>query len=66
MTAGSPFRINWRDLDAVIAYAKKLGHGTIVYKHPDRDNYNITHLSTFMKGVKAGADYDEQWIVFKY
>lgn len=41
--SGSPFAINWRDLKAVIAYAKRLGPGQSVIKHPDRSNYNITH-----------------------
>ncbi|AXP07811.1 hypothetical protein SmphiM6_120 [Sinorhizobium phage phiM6] len=40
---GSPFKIDWKDKDAVIAYAKTLGKGQTVFKHPDRDNYNITH-----------------------
>jgi hypothetical protein len=41
----NPFRVNWKDRDAVIAYAKRLGPGQVVIKHPGRDNYNITHAS---------------------
>ena len=41
---GSPFAIDWKDKDNVIAYAKKLGKGHIVFKHPSRDNYNITFV----------------------
>jgi len=43
--AGSPFKINWQDLDEVKGYALKLGPGQTVYKRPDRPNYNITHTS---------------------
>jgi len=41
---GSPFAIDWKDKDAVIAYAKKLGKGQVVFKHPNRANYNITFV----------------------
>jgi hypothetical protein len=40
---GSPFKVDWSDRNAVIAYAKRLGSGMTVYKHPARNNYNITH-----------------------
>lgn len=38
-----PQKINWCDLDAVIALAESFGPGHLVVKHADRDNYNITH-----------------------
>lgn len=43
--ASSIFRCDYTDLDAVIDLAKRMGKGMTVYKHPDRDNYNITHTS---------------------
>lgn len=45
MKAKSPYKINWHDLFDVIAYAKTLGPGMVVYKHPERSNYNITFAS---------------------
>lgn len=41
--SGSPFRLDWTDLKAVIKYANRLGPGNVVVKYPDRNNYNITH-----------------------
>lgn len=38
---GSPFAINWLDLEAVKAYARKLGKGIAVIKYSDRPNFNI-------------------------
>ena len=58
--AGSPFRINWENKDMVIAYAKKLGPGQTVYKHPNRSNYNIRHTSTLSR---AGDEVPQRWIV---
>lgn len=37
--------VNYADRAAVIAYAKRLGRGMTVYKHPQRANFNITHTS---------------------
>lgn len=54
---GSPFRIDWTDREAVIEYAKKLGVGNVVYKHPARNNYNITH--------KVNDTYKSEWIVYE-
>lgn len=54
--AGSPFRIDWKDKEAVIAYAKKLGKGQTVFKHPARDNYNITH-------TELKNRYEPEWVV---
>lgn len=56
--AGSPFKINWKSKDAVISYAKKLGEGQLVYKHPDRDNYNITHNTRW-------KEINPEWVVFE-
>ena len=45
-------KVDWNNKDSVIAYAKALarryadnikGSPIAVIKHPDRDNYNITH-----------------------
>ena len=36
--------VDYTDLDQVIAVAKSLGKRCIVYKDPDRENYNITHI----------------------
>lgn len=42
--------MDWSDKAAVIAAAKRMNatsraQNVIVYKHPDRTTYNITHLS---------------------
>lgn len=55
---GSPFHIDWTDKNAVIAYAKKLGPGQLVFKHPDRKNYNITHCTRW-------KDISPEWVVFE-
>lgn len=39
---GSPFKLDWRDREAVIAYCKRLGGDSVVIKVAGRDNYNIT------------------------
>lgn len=36
---------DWYNREEVISYARALGKGMTVYKHPSRDNYNITHSS---------------------
>lgn len=54
----SPFRVNWLDLEQVKEYARKLGRGQTVYKHPNRPNYNITHT--------ARADlYRPEWVLLQ-
>ena len=53
--AGSPFEINWTDRKAVIDYCRKLGSGNMVYKDPDKRNYNITHID---------RDIPVSWIVY--
>jgi hypothetical protein len=60
---GNPFKLNWVEVEAVIDYAKKLGRGQVVFKHPEHHGYNITFLSTFMQKVKTG-EYKEAWIVY--
>lgn len=37
--------IDWQSLAEVKALCRKLGLGSIVTKHTDRDNYNITPKS---------------------
>jgi hypothetical protein len=49
---------DWLDLHKVIAYAKILGAGQVVYKHPERRNYNVTH-------VTRTDIYRREWVVFK-
>ena len=39
------FKTDYKDKDAVIRLAKKMGKGMSVVKHADRPNYNITHTS---------------------
>jgi hypothetical protein len=57
-------RINWKDKTQVCDYAKKLAGRCdttmVVYKHPNRFNYNITHLSTFER-----HGHDKSWIVMR-
>lgn len=51
-------RINWLDREVVIAYAKSLGAGMTVFKHPFRGNYNITHSS-------RSDLFQPEWVVFQ-
>ena len=55
---GKNARMNWESRDAVIAYARRLGRGQTVFKHPDRSNYNITHTSRFDR-------YEKSWVVYQ-
>ncbi|MBP7109818.1 MAG: hypothetical protein KBA90_14760 [Chitinophagaceae bacterium] len=52
------FKLDWKNKEAVIAYAKKLGKGQTVYKHPERDNFNITHTSRTDR-------YKKDWVIFQ-
>jgi hypothetical protein len=55
--AGNPYRVNWRKLEEVKAYADELGPGQVVIKVPGRDNYNIT--------FKERTDrYQPEWVVY--
>jgi hypothetical protein len=56
----NPFAIDWKDREAVIAYAETFGPGQTVFKHPKRDNWSITHTSTFNANPNK---YDPSWIV---
>jgi hypothetical protein len=40
---GNIFAVDWTDLEAVKRVCKTFGHGSVVIKFPERDNYNITH-----------------------
>lgn len=55
---GSPFAVNWSNFEDVCTYADKLGPGQLVYKHPDRNNYNITH-STRWKEINPA------WVLYE-
>lgn len=50
--------INWQDKEAVIQYAKEMGAGMTVFKHPSRDTFNITHTSRKDR-------YEIEWVVFQ-
>ncbi len=50
--------MDWTDKNAVIAKAKTFGKGMTVFKHPDRNNYNVTHTS-------RKDQYDPSWVVFQ-
>jgi len=54
----NPFRVDWTNLEEVIAYAKGMGVGQTVFKHPDRDNYNITH-------TERTDRYRPEWVVYQ-
>ena len=41
----SPFKVDYTDKAAVLKLAQNMGKGMTVYKHPARNNYNITHTS---------------------
>ena len=57
-------KINWNNKQAVCDYAKRLAGSCnvtmVVYKHPERDNYNITHMPTFER-----HGYPKSWIVLR-
>ncbi len=50
--------MDWTNKEQVIAYAKKLGKGQTVFKHPSRNNYNITHT------VRTDR-YKSEWVVYQ-
>jgi hypothetical protein len=54
----NPFAVNYFSKESVIAYAKELGSGQVVYKNPERPNYNITHRSR--KDL-----YEPEWVVYE-
>lgn len=41
----SPFKVDYTDLEAVKAFARRMGGGMTVYQHPGRRNFNITHTT---------------------
>lgn len=49
------FSVDWKSLEAVIAFSETLGPGMTVIKHPDRDNYNIVHTSRTDLTGRAGV-----------
>lgn len=55
-------RVNWFDKEQVIAFAKRLGEGQTVYRHPMRANYNITHTERFNS---RSHEYKPDWIVYQ-
>jgi hypothetical protein len=50
--------MDWNSKECAIGLAKKLGKGQTVFKHPNRDNYNITHTSRTDR-------YKPEWVVFQ-
>lgn len=54
----NPFKVDWTDKNAVVDYAKRLGKGQTVFKHPSRRNYNITHT------VRTDQ-YEQEWVVYQ-
>lgn len=49
-------KVDWYDKRSVVEYAKRLGAGQTVFKHPARNNFNITHTSRVDR-------YDPEWVV---
>lgn len=49
MKASRVFGCDYTNKDAVIRLAKEMGKGMTVFKHPDRNNYNITHTVRITK-----------------
>jgi len=62
MTINSPFKVDWNNREDVIAYAKSLRHNQVVFKHPERTNYNITHADRFFT---PNSKYSISWLVFR-
>jgi hypothetical protein len=60
-SVGSPFAIDWNSKDEVINYAKNLGAGQVVFKRPERNNYNITHAERFFA---KNSPYQAAWLVY--
>lgn len=61
--------IDWNNLDQVKLYcdtlnkcAKTFASRSIVIKHKDRDNYNITHISRF---IALAVDHPDTIIVYQ-
>ena len=55
--------VNFEDLTSVKALANSLAtrlEPQVVYKHPDRENYNITFKSTYLRQGNNPA-----WIVYE-
>jgi hypothetical protein len=52
--------VDWNDKESVIAYAKHLARTAVsdmvVFKHPSRSNYNITH-------AERTDRYEKAWVV---
>jgi hypothetical protein len=41
----APININWTNLNAVRAVARRMGSGMLIVRHDGRANYNIVHVS---------------------
>jgi hypothetical protein len=53
-------KVDWFSKASVIRFAKVLGPGQTVYKHPSRINYNICHtVNEFSHKIP------EEWVVFR-
>ena len=52
------FKFDWNDMNKVIDLAITFGPGQTVFKHPDRDNYNITH-------TERTDQYRPEWVVYQ-
>lgn len=61
---GSPFKVDWTDIDAVKKYASDLHHayqsfgGMVVFRSPGCFNYTICH------SVRHDL-YDQSWVVHR-
>lgn len=55
---GIPNKINWKEREKVIEYAIKLGKGYTVYKHPNKNVYDI--IRTDIKD-----QYEPEWVIFQ-
>lgn len=55
---GDIFKMDFTDLAMVKALADQLGPGQVVYKHPNRPNYNITHAERLDR-------YEVEWVVHR-
>lgn len=58
MSIPSSHAVDWQDQTKVCEYADGLGYGLVVYKHPNRLQYNICH--------KADTErYDLSWVIYE-
>lgn len=52
---GSPFKVDWKNEKAVVAYATRLGKGQTVIYNEDLKSYAITHTERRDRWERPGV-----------